>query len=88
MPVIVSTEELAKEQQQDEKLVRILSGQTSLRMKKLRLDDTDTTIYCEVTDDIRIYVPATLRRKIFNTVHKMSHPGTKATRKLIKRKFI
>jgi len=88
MPTIISTNELAKEQRKNEELRKLLHSPTALNLKKLRLDDSETTIYCDISNDIRIYVPATLRKKNFDIVHKMSHPGAKATRKLITRRYI
>jgi len=88
LPVIVSTDEITREQLNDEELKELLANSTSLNFKKLRIDESDTTIYCNTSNDIRIYIPATLRRKILDVVHKMSHPGIKATRKLISRRFI
>ncbi|KMQ86146.1 pol polyprotein [Lasius niger] len=88
MPVIVSTEELAQEQRTDPELQTLLRGQTTLNLKPLRLDDSDTQIYCEVTDKIRIYVPQSLRQKVFNTVHNLAHPGAKSTRKTVTQRFV
>lgn len=88
MPQIITTEELYDVQQRDEELQKLLQEETVLTLKKLRLDNGDKTIYCDVGEQIRIYVPVTLRRKIFDNVHKFSHPGAKATRKLIAQQFV
>jgi len=87
MPTIISTDELAKEQREDEEFRKLLHSPTALNLKKLRLDDSET-IYCDISNDIRIYVPAILRKRIFDIVHKTSHSGAKATRKLITRRYI
>ncbi|CAL1683860.1 unnamed protein product [Lasius platythorax] len=88
MPVIVTTDELAEEQQKDEELQTLLKSKTSLNLKKLRLDNGDKTVYCDVTDEIRIYVPTSLRRRIFDVTHKASHPSGRTTRKMIARNFV
>lgn len=89
MPVIVTTEELAEEQKTDAELENILKTPSSIELKKLRLDNTETTVYCNTTGEaIRVYVPTTLRRRIYDTVHNLSHPGGRITRKLISRRFI
>ncbi|XP_072744006.1 uncharacterized protein [Anoplolepis gracilipes] len=80
--------EIAAEQQNDQELQTLLQNQTTLSLKPLRLDESDRTIYCDVTDTIRIYVPASLRRKIIDTVHKLSHPGARATQKMVAQRFI
>ncbi|XP_011258800.2 uncharacterized protein LOC105252873 [Camponotus floridanus] len=46
-------------------------------------------VYCDVsTREIRPYIPRILRRSIYNTVHRLSHPGVRATKELIARRFI
>ncbi|KMQ86215.1 gag-pol polyprotein [Lasius niger] len=88
MPVIVSTQEIAQEQRNDAELQILLQGHSALTLKKLRLDDSKTTIYCDVTSQIRIYIPVSLRRRVIETFHNTSHPGIKATRKTIAQRFI
>ncbi|XP_011699846.1 PREDICTED: uncharacterized protein LOC105457091 [Wasmannia auropunctata] len=53
MPIVVTTDELYEEQQKDEELQTLLRSKTALTLKKLRLDDGDKAIYCDVTDQIR-----------------------------------
>lgn len=88
MPVIVSTQEIAQEQRKDAELQKLLQGQSAITFKKLRLDDSETTIYCDVTNQIRIYIPASLRRRVVETVHSSSHPRIKTTRKMIAQRFV
>lgn len=83
MPVVVSTEELYEEQRKDEELKAPIERETALSLKKLRLDNGDKTIYYDVSDQIRIYVPATLRKRIVNTTHNLSHSSARATKKMI-----
>lgn len=89
-PVIVSTEDIAKAQEEDEELKEYLrSNSSSLQLKKLNLENGDTTLYCDISgSDVRPYIPLSLRRRIFNTVHNLAHPGSKPTRKLLSRKFV
>lgn len=43
---------------------------------------------CDVSTEVtRPFIPSSIRQLIFDHVHKLSHPGTKATTKLIKRHF-
>lgn len=90
MPVIISTEELLQAQTDDEELKEILQSDcSSLDLRKLRFQDSDATLYCDVsTNDVRPYVPKSLRRRIFDTVHNFSHPSGKTTRKLIGQRFV
>jgi len=89
MPIVISTEDLVREQATDEELQSLLQSKTSLKLSKLHLDDTEQAIYCDTSgNDVRPYVPATLRRTIFNSVHRVSHPGSRATKQLIARRFV
>lgn len=89
MPVVVTTEELAREQESDEELVTLLKSDTALRLRKLRLDETDRIVYCDISqDEVRPYVPGSLRKAIINTAHRLSHPGVQATTKLVARRFV
>ena len=76
-------------QQTDEELQELLTFDNSLTLKKLRIDNTDTAIYCDIsTEEIRPYVPKTLRKAIFDTVYNLSHPSGRVTKKLVQRKFV
>lgn len=91
MPVVISTDDIAKEQEIDEELRIILSSSaSSLQLRKLYLNDAqDTAIYCDVSEkDVRPFIPRTLRRQIFNTVHNLAHSSGRATRRLIARRFV
>lgn len=90
MPVVVTTEELAKEQATDPELQTLLqTTTTSLKLQKFRIDHSDNIIYCDVAgEDVRPYVPELIRQTIFNIVQNLSHPGARATAKLITRRFV
>lgn len=89
MPTIVSTDDLVCEQADDEELRFLLDSPASLNLRKLHLDNSDRTIVCDTSgDDVRPYVPISLRRTIFDNVHRLSHPGARATKKLISQSFI
>jgi len=53
MPMAITTDELYEEQQKDEELQTLLNSKTALTFKKLRLDNGEKTIYCDVTDQIK-----------------------------------
>lgn len=64
MPVIISTEDIADAQANDEELQSLLQSESSLKLRKLRLDDSERTIFCDISEeDVRPYIPAPLRRK-------------------------
>lgn len=89
LPTTFTTEELARAQKDDDELQDILRSNTSLDLRKLRIDDTETFVFCDIsTKEIRPYIPKTLRKKIFDTTHRLSHPSGRATKKAIQRKFV
>jgi hypothetical protein len=53
------------------------------------LDFTTVSIYCDASaGKSRPYIPAPLRLQMFESVHNLSHPGTKITAKLIAQRFV
>jgi len=81
MSIIVTTEELARQQETDKKLKKLLQdGTHSLQLRKLRLNNTGTSIYCDISAESK-----TLRKQIFNTTHGLSHPSGRLTKHLISR---
>ncbi|XP_029157066.1 uncharacterized protein LOC114936787 [Nylanderia fulva] len=89
LPVIVTTEDIAAEQQTDEELKSLLKNSGELQLKRLRLEGTETTVYCDIsTDSIRPYIPKPLRKRIFDVVHNTTHSSGRVTRKNIASKFV
>jgi len=77
---------LAEEQAKDPELSRILGGElnSSLRFEPRETDAGTIYFDVSVTGRSRTYVPATLRRRVFDILHNQAHPGIKATTTLIK----
>lgn len=61
---------------------------TILSLKPFRSDCGDKTIYCDVSRDVKIYVPISLRKRIFKVSHNLSHPSSRATKKIISKSFV
>lgn len=82
---------IAAEQTQDAELQHILSGQSpqlNLNLQTMQLAP-GTSLYCDIQGSrIRPYVPEKFRRAIFINLHKLSHPGIKASRTLIQQRFV
>lgn len=88
LPIIVSLEDLATRQKDDEELTSLLTS-SSLKLQKLILSGSTSPIYCDCsTVNIRPYIPQVLRRRIFDVVHGLSHPSGRSTCKLIQQKFV
>ena len=85
---IVDFEELAKAQQADKDFLTSVSN-TALRIRDFPVAGTNTTVKCDTTTgNPRPLVPKVYRRCIFDAVHNMSHPGVRATRRLISERFV
>ena len=88
MLVRVSTEDIADAQSQNQELQSLLESKISLELCKL-LDNTERTIYCDISDDnVYSYIPSFLKQKIFDVTRCLSHPGVRATKQLITRRFV
>lgn len=77
---------LSMDQAEDLELQQLLNGTLA---SSLRLESRDTgsgPVYFDISAPgrSRTYVPATLRRRIFDILHNQAHPGVKATLALIK----
>ena len=71
-------------QQQDEELERFRTGNTGLQLKLVRIPGCDVSVLCDVsTRTARPFVTESFRRAAFESIHRLSHPGVKATVKLV-----
>ena len=63
---------------------------SSLQLQQVPLALSEgSTILCDVsTGGQRPFVPASFRRLIFDVLHSLSHPGIRATQRLITRQFV
>ena len=77
-------------QKDDTELDEILqNGEKALKLKKIYFPEFNANIYCDTTNDtIRPYVPKILRRRVFSSLHGLSHPGMRAIQRLIKNRFV
>jgi cleavage and polyadenylation specificity factor subunit 1 len=82
-------EALAAAQDEDKELSSLLSGTTALRLQKINIPGTAVSLYCDTAGvKPRPYVPSPLRRQVFDSLHSLSHPGIKATAKLVSQRFV
>lgn len=60
----------------------------NIHLRKILLPTSNKTIYCETsTQTARPYLPKDFRLHAFNTVHGLSHPGVRTSRKLMQKRF-
>jgi hypothetical protein len=72
-----------------EELWTLLAVKNALRHEKQHIPGTTVSIYCDTSaGKPRPYIPAPLRLQVFQSVHNLSHPGTKATAKLVAQRFM
>nr|VZI27511.1 unnamed protein product [Spirometra erinaceieuropaei] len=80
---------MAEAQRSDGELPQYRHENSSLRLQDVPLPTRTGTITCDLsTGHERPFVPATLRRRVFNALHNLSHPGVRATVKLITHRFV
>jgi cleavage and polyadenylation specificity factor subunit 1 len=84
-----SYDALAASQESDDELRTLLATDTALQLEKHRVTGAAVSIYCYMSaGKPRPYVPAPLRLQVFQSVHDLSHPGTKATAKLVAQRCV
>jgi hypothetical protein len=80
---------LAASQDSDDEFQTLLKSTTDLRHEKLPIPGTTVSIYCYTSAGrSQPYVPALLGLHVFQSVHDLSHPGTKETDKLVAHRFV
>ncbi|CAH8462440.1 unnamed protein product [Dicrocoelium dendriticum] len=62
---------------------------SSLKIRPFPIPSAPGTIDCDMaTNNPRPWVPEPMRREIFNALHNVSHPGIRATLRLIAQRFV
>lgn len=81
----------AAEQADDRELTGILAGRykTSLRLEKVPSPLTSDQIWADVSMTTpRPFVPLSLRRLVFDNLHSTSHPGHRASLRLVSSRYV
>ena len=74
--------------QQDDPTLADSSG-SSLQLRPVPLPTEDVTLLCDMsTGTPRPYVPQPFRRAVFDILHSLSHPGIRATQRLVTARFV
>ncbi|KFD71773.1 hypothetical protein M514_01674 [Trichuris suis] len=62
---------------------------TSLQLQPRSIDGCSSPLWVDVSAPLpRIYVPADLRRSVFYATHGLSHPGVRATKRLMLSRYV
>lgn len=88
-PTLLET--IQQEQLKDVELQNLIANSSShsLSLKKITFAGMTKPMYCDdSTDSFRPYVPTTLRKKVFNELHSLSHPGIKASQELVSSHYV
>lgn len=86
---IVDLLTLAQAQESDSELKCLLEDpRCSLQFQPLQLESEQTVICDTSHGKIRPYVPVSLRKEVFHLLHKLSHPGIRATKQLITDRYV
>ena len=89
-PPVVDYAAMAKSQATDPQIRALQSSSSSpLVVEPIPLPNAGDPLYCDIsTGAQRPLVPREWRRTVFNSLHSLSHPGIRATQKLITAQFV
>lgn len=89
MPRDFDLNELAKLQETDTELVELKQANNpSIHLEQKKWGPELVMVYLETSNNtLRPYIPPQMRRNVFNMFHRLSHPGGRATIKLIGRRY-
>ncbi|UYV67691.1 hypothetical protein LAZ67_5001628, partial [Cordylochernes scorpioides] len=82
---------LAEAQAVDQELQALLTSEnhSSLQLEKVQIPETNISLYCDVsTAKPRPFVPASCRHIIFSAYHNLSHPGVRATTRMVTAHYV
>jgi transposase InsO family protein len=84
----VNFEQIALQQKTDPELCKLRES-SSLQFEEVPIPTSHNTIICDTsTGHPRPYVTPEFRRNIFDSIHNLSHPGIRATQRLITNIFV
>ncbi|CAK1593174.1 unnamed protein product [Parnassius mnemosyne] len=85
----VDLDVIAKAQDSDPEFADLLKQDTSLQVQRIKIPGSRNELYCDVsTTTPRPLVPKALRKRIFDSLHSLSHPGANASAKLVAERFV
>lgn len=90
-PSKYSFKDMAEAQENDPEILNLISKKipSSLNLKKIYIPEFGINLICDESHSkIRPYVPLSLRKLVFDSLHKLSHPGVRATVKLVSSRFV
>ncbi|CAK1581092.1 unnamed protein product [Parnassius mnemosyne] len=86
---VIDLQKLKISQEKDNDLVKLIEGNSSLKLQKVAISDFGKKLYCDISGTSpRLYLPLEFRREAFDSIHGLSHPGAKATIKLVAQRYV
>ena len=86
---VIDFEKMAKAQREDSELRKLPSPSSSLILEDIPLPTSDATILCDTSTGVhRPLVPVQFRRPVFEALHSLSHPGVRATQRLVTARYV
>ena len=87
---VVDFNALAAAQSSDDELQCLLtSNDSSIKLQSVPFPESDSEVVCDVSSaNPRLFIPASFRRLIFDSVHQLSHPGIRSTHQLLASRFV
>ena len=79
---------MAELERQDPETAAYRTAVTALKWAEVEVDGRNKLLCDTSTGSPRPLVPAAMRREVFDVVHGLSHPGTRATVRIMKAKFV
>ena len=85
----IDYQDLAATHEHDQEIRELRQGTTSLQFKEVPIPGTTVLVTCDVsTPAARPFVTSQYRKAVFNSIHRLSHPGAKATVTLVTQRFV
>lgn len=82
----INYELIANQQENDIEMKKIIEGmpEISITLQKMPIPFSNKQLYCHINKNVvRPYIPIIARKLVFEAFHNLSHPGIRATNKLI-----
>ena len=80
---------IVADQTTDPDVQLLRTSTTGLKIEDVVFSDAGTTLLCDVsTGSPRPIIPTGWRRQVFDAIHGLSHPGSKASQRLVAAKFV
>ena len=84
---VIDYDAIAQAQEDDDEIPQLADD--PLKLEKVPIPSSERTILCDMSTGFpRPYVPVSFRKSIFHSLHNLSHPGIRATQKLITDRFV